>query len=263
MSAIFNMAEKSAEFDKLANIPKDLLKYLRNVHEGNVDEPLGRAMCKPEWKDTLQKIDKLFAKVSKVMGLVPEEICLEYEFKTNDTGLGKIDAFLAELRFAVWLDWMGFHDIKRVPSGNGPKPDFHAKRGKHCYYAEVFCITTDNPSARQIEPALVLPSRKGISPVYNFTVIKKHLHEAFLTRVQAKKRQLKDVGSADSHRIVAGVVNPLRYITFGEQTNYRDILQSIHDVLRWGSGWHFALITGYDSNGIPDDTVYPPLEDNK
>jgi len=138
--------------------------------------------------------------------------------------------------------------------------DFTAIKDCHKYAVEVSCIISKelkkelNTNEITLEPLTYLDD----------------LLQSYVSKAQDKKAQIDDAAKEMQcdKKILVMVVNNINILGFLTFDEYHDgdykILEKISSELKWGCGYHFAIVTGMvsiiDGNVHDGDIIYPPIK---
>lgn len=212
------------------------------------------------FKDT----NDLFKRASNITGLSPADIFKRTDFHSNDIARGRIETAFAELRTIIFLDKMNFTNIiPLVAKKNEKCSDFIANKDCHKYAIEVSCnISKELKKEFKTNEIIIKP----------LTYID-DLIQDYVSKAEEKKKQLDDTAKENQcdKKIFVMVLNDkniLGLLTFDEHYYDEDhgedygILEKMSNELKWGSGYHFVILTGLAFNtrgGIEQDgdKIYP------
>lgn len=215
------------------------------------------------FKDT----NNLFKKASNITGLSPADIFKRTDFHSNDIACGRIETAFAEARTIIFLDKMNFTNIIPLEAKKNEKcSDFIANKDCHKYAIEVSCnISKELKKEFKTDEITIKP----------LTYINDLIQDC-VSKAGEKKKQLDDTAKKNQcdKKIFVMVLNDkniLGFLTFDEHYYDEDydeayeILEKISNELKWGSDYHFAILTGLTFNargGIEHDgdKIYPPIK---
>lgn len=144
--------------------------------------------------------------------------------------------------------------------------DFIANKERHKYAIEVFC---------NISKELKKEFKTNEITIKPLTYMD-DLIQDYVSRAKDKKKQLDNTAKENQcdKKILVMVLNDKNiwgFLTFNEHYYDEDddkdyeILEKISSELKWGSGYHFAILTGLVFNareGVErsGDIIYPPIK---
>lgn len=223
------------------HIPEELWQYCENaIAKKRTDDSLLKAVAKWGINVIFSDLNQRFQKACKVTCRNLNQLTKDLDFSPNDTAKGRIDSFLAEVRALFYLSEQKFSDIQPLSrKRKGKQCDFIAKMGSRTFAVEVFHW----------------PEWSGEPELDNL------VHD-LCNRFGNKKSQL-DI-SLNPHKCEYGllicVLDRFAKNIKTSRNRFEDALCKVTHYLKWGNQYRFAIVTGYVTNGIPEDTVYPPFE---
>lgn len=185
----------------------------------------------------IQNISRLFTLSSNIVGLSPDELLLQLNFKVNDQDETRLGALFAELRSVNFLHEEGFSDIKIIKANRrGKSADFSAT-----YHCLKFAIETTNFSYQS--------EKKDIDEFVKYLVNK-------LTD-EDKLTQLKNTCSRElcDHMMMICVDDQMYHRVFEDRDFFMEAASRTWRKVRESDYLHIAIITGYSS----DNMIYPSI----
>ena len=213
-----------------------------------MDDPLIKAIRENSPEYTFSEINKVFYYTYKACGMNASDLIQTLGFYPNDTGEGRFEALLGEVRFINQLQKWGFQNIKPLKSGKVKCCDMFCERDRLKYAVEVFSTSEDKN--RWPEDRLV---------------------KFFLGRAKDKRSQIDGTAARLNcdKKVLALVLNSKEPVLQAGHANFQSVVRKVAEVLNWGENYHFILMTGMAtsvysmSNNtiqvIPDEAIYRPL----
>ncbi len=213
-------------------------EYLKNTHEKINDSRLID-------ENIVKNIQSRIIKASKIVGLSLDDLIKNLDFQKNNTTIEKVEAFLAELRAIFWLNNLGFSQIKPL-NGNSlhKNPDFEAIYKNKKAVIEVYCLTEKHEQKRDKTLNCYVNSGSNFLAKYKVSA-------------SNKKSQLDSIKS--DIKIFLCVINSRPVSRLNTKNDLQNYLKQITTELSWGKSYYFGILTGLESSGILDDTIYPLL----
>ena len=120
-------------------IPNEIYEFMEKVMIKKTTHRLLQGLEK-NYDLVMKDIDACFALASTITGLSPSELVKKSDFKINDFDSDRFDSMLAEIRTIVYLNNIGFEEIKPLKAPKGIKEaDLLAELNGTKWAIEVLC----------------------------------------------------------------------------------------------------------------------------
>lgn len=221
----------------MGEIDKLIRKYLKDTYKKIKDSRLIN-------ESIIENIETKITSTSKIVKLSPIDLLKKLDFQENNLTIEKIEAFLAELRAIFWLDNFGFTNITPLRAKKSKNPDFEAIYESKKAVIEVCCITEKHEQQKD----------KSLNCYINTD---NNFLSKYKNSASCKKSQLDSVKS--DMKVFLCVVNSFPVSRLNVRKDFQRYLEQISTDLNWGNSYYFGVLTGLESNGVSDDTIYPSL----
>lgn len=184
-----------------------------------------------------------------VTNLSFDDLLSGLDFKPNDLTIEALESFLAELRSIFWLEDFGFTNILPLEAlKTNSNPDFSAVyKGKTCAI-EVFCLTQAHEQHRDAD---------GIYTNFDPQFEGSKFGRDFINKSPSKKIQLDSIDA--QIKILLCVINSTSIVYLNTNEEMQNHAEFLYNKLGWGENYYLGILTGKIINGLPSDTIFPPL----
>jgi len=195
-------------------------------------------------------IIKLMKKACFTTNLSEPDLLHKLDFQPNNLTNEMIEGFLAQLRAIFWLKRFGFSNIIPIePTRRFPQPDFLANYKGKKSAIEVFCLTKTHEQQKD----QTLNVYVNFSPQFKGSKFGRD----FMSKALLKKRQLDSISA--EIKVLLCVINSTPIIALNDKKDIKEMTKFLYDKLNWGKNYFIGVLTGWNSFGVLDDTIYPKL----
>lgn len=191
-------------------------------------------------KDTQNRILQLLKNAGHACDLDVEDLLSGVDFDPNNPTEQKLESIISELRAIVFLNEVGFKDIRPLARcAERKKADLCAQFKDQKFAIEAACLTS-------------VHSREKMNGMDAYSLDREKFITTLRSIAEGKKSQI-DADTSVQGKLVIFVINRSPERELYSREDYSAILASLSTYLDWGSGYFFAVVTGLE------DLIYPDL----